>query len=398
MSPAALPATLALALGLAKICGYLFDRLRLPPALGQILAGLLLAGMPGPVPGVLRGESFGALGELGLLLLLLVTGTESRVSDMRRAGRAALLVALGGVAAPLAAGYAAARYLGLDHGQSVVVGALLTPTSIGVTAVTLLEAGRLRTSVGATLVGAAIVDDLLALGLLAVVLGAGGLLALTLKGAGFLAGAVFAGWFLLPRLYRRARQVHLPEAGLSIVLTATFALAALAEGAGVAAITGAFVAGLAVRERLNEERLMEGLHAVANGLFVPLFFVRLGATMDFTGFGTLGRFAPLLLLASFGGKFLGSAAGALAARAGAARAVQVGVGMLPRMEVSLVVAALAVGRGLFPGELGDAIVGFTLLNIAASLLATPLLLAAAFRLEPTIETVHTPAGGAGGGG
>jgi Kef-type K+ transport system membrane component KefB len=309
---------------------------------------------------------------------------------------ASTLVALGGVAVPFAAGFAAAHHLDLSTPQALVLGSLFTPTSIGVTAVTLLEAHRLRTAVGATLVGAAIVDDVLALAILALVLGTGSFLGVAAKAAGFFTAALVLGWQVVPRIYRGYHRVQLPQASLAYVLVVAFGLAALAETVGLAAITGAFVAGLAVREKMGEEKLLERVHTLSYGLFIPLFFVHLGATLDLTRLGGLGRVAPVLLLASFGGKFLGSAAGALAARMGWVRSLQVGIGMLPRMEVSLVIVALAVRAGIFAGDLADLMLGVALLNMAVSLLLTPTLLAAAFRLEPEIEPHHPPVADADG--
>jgi Kef-type K+ transport system membrane component KefB len=390
VSPAALFGALALALAGARILGHGFDRLRLPPILGQILAGVLLVQLPHPVPELLRGEVFGALSELGLLSLLLITGTESRLADIRKAGLPAALVAVGGVFGPFLAGFGAARLLNLDVAQSLVVGALFSPTSIGITAIVLLEAHRLRTAVGATLVGAAILDDIIALGLLALVLGTGTVAGVIGKAAAFFVIAAVFSWKLLPILHRALRKVHLPEAPLSFVLIVAFGLAALAESLGLAAIAGAFVAGVAVREKMGSEKLLEKLHVIAYGLLIPLFFVHLGASLDLRALGGIGRFAPLLLAASFGGKFLGSALGGLAGRLGGVRALQVGVGMLPRLEVSLVVVAVAARQGIFTGALADVMTGLALLNMLVSILFTPLALRAAFRLEPEIEAHHPP--------
>ncbi len=392
MSPAWFLGGLAIALASAKLLGHLFDRLRLPPILGQILAGLLLAQVAGPLPGVLRSEGFTALSDLGLVFLLLVTGTESSLSDIRRAGLPASLVALGGVFVPFGAGVVAARALGMDMPAALAVGALFTPTSIGITAVTLLEAHRVRTRVGATLVGAAILDDVIALGLLALVLGTGTPAGVLGRAVGYLVAAGLFGWKVLPRLYRLFRRVHLPEAPLTFVIVVALGLAAVAESVGLAGITGAFVAGLAIRETMGEEKLLDRVHALAYGLFIPLFFLHLGAALELERATGLVRVAPLLLAASFGGKFAGAAAGALAARLGWVRSLQVGVGMLPRMEVSLVIVAVAVRLGAFPGPLADLMTGVALLNMALSLVATPALLKASFRLEPDI-TPHHPTGG-----
>ncbi len=390
MSPAWFLGGLAIALASAKLLGHLFDRIRLPPILGQILAGLLLAQVAGPLPGVLRSEGFTALSDLGLVFLLLVTGTESSLSDIRRAGLPASLVALGGVLVPFGAGVAAARALGMDLPASLAVGALFTPTSIGITAVTLLEAHRVRTRVGATLVGAAILDDVIALGLLALVLGTGTPAGVLGRAVGYLVAAGLFGWKVLPRLYQLFRRVHLPEAPLTFVIVVALGLAAAAESVGLAGITGAFVAGLAIRETMGEEKLLDRVHALAYGLFIPLFFLHLGAVLELDRATGLARVAPLLLAASFGGKFAGAAVGALAARLGWIRSLQVGIGMLPRMEVSLVIVAVAVRQGAFPGPLADLMTGVALLNMALSLVATPALLKASFRLEPAVAPVHPP--------
>ena len=390
MSPAAFLGTLALALAAAKVLGHAFDRLKMPPILGQILAGILLARAPGPFGAALGTEVFRALSDLGLIFLLLVTGSESRLADIRRAGARSALVAMGGVALPFAAGAWAARGLGFGPAAALATGALFTPTSIGITAVTLLEARRIRTPVGATLVGAAILDDVMALALLAVVLGTGTVQGVLGAAVLYFAGAILFAWKALPALYRLFRRIHLPEAPLTFVIIVALGLAALAETAGLAGITGAFVAGVAVRETMGEERLLDRVHAVAYGVFIPLFFIQLGATLDLGRVGGVARAAPLLLAASFGGKFLGSALGALAARMGWTQALQVGVGMLPRMEVSLVVVAVAARQGIFSGALADLMTGVALLNMALSLLATPVLLRFAFGLESAVEPHHAP--------
>lgn len=388
MNPAAFLGTLALALAAAKVLGQAFDRVKLPPILGQILAGILLASFGGFPAEVLRGEAFTALSDLGLVFLLLLTGTESSLKEIRRAGGPSTLVALGGVAVPFALGVAAARWLGFGLPQALATGALFTPTSIGITAVTLLEAGRIRTRVGATLVGAAILDDVLALCLLAVVLGTGSPQAVLGKATGYFVLAGLFAWKALPPLYRRFRRIHLPEAPLTFVVIVTLGLAALAETMGLAGITGAFVAGIAVRERMGEEKLLDRVHAVAYGVFIPLFFVHLGSSLDLGGLRGLGRVGPLFVAVSFAGKFLGSALGALLGRLKPVWALQIGIGMLPRMEVSLVVVAVAVRQGVFTGGLADLMTAVALLNMALSLVVTPVALRGAFALEPEVEPHH----------
>ncbi|GAB4262869.1 MAG: cation:proton antiporter [Deferrisomatales bacterium] len=392
MNPAAFLGTLALALAAAKVLGHAFDRVKLPPILGQILAGVVLASLGGFPAEVLRGEGFTALSDLGLVFLLLLTGTESSLKEIRRAGGVSALVAVGGVAVPFLLGLAAARSAGFGLPQALAAGALFTPTSIGVTAVTLLEAGRIRTRVGSTLVGAAILDDVLALCLLAVVLGTGSPQAVLGKATLYFVLTGLFAWKALPALYRQFRRIHLPEAPLTFVVIVTLGLAALAETVGLAGITGAFVAGLAVRERIGEEKLLDRVHAVAYGVFIPLFFVHLGASLDLGGLGGLGRLGPLFLAASFLGKFAGSAVGALLGRLRPLWALQIGVGMLPRMEVSLVVVAVAVRQGVFTGLLADLMTAVALLNMAASLLLTPVALRAAFAMEPAVKP-HHPAPG-----
>ncbi len=393
MSPALYLGALAVALASAKVLGHLFDRIKLPPILGQVLAGLILVSLPGPLAGALRSEAFLALSDLGLIFLLLVTGSESSLSDIRRAGLPAALVALGGVILPFALGAGAARWLGFGMPQALATGALFSPTSIGITAVTLLEAHRIRTRVGSTLIGAAILDDVLALGVLAAVLGTGSPQGVLLGVVVYFGAAALFGWKVLPVAYRAVRAVHVPEAPLTFVIVVALGLAALAETVGLAGITGAFVAGLAVRETMGEEKLLDRVHAVAYGVFIPLFFIRLGATLELDKLGGLGAVAPVLLAASFGGKFLGSAAGALGARMGAVGSLQVGIGMLPRMEVSLVVVAVATRLGVFSGPMADVMTGVALLNMAVSLVLTPSLLRASFRLGPP----GGPGGAAHGG-
>jgi Na+:H+ antiporter len=352
---------LALVLVAAKLAGALAERLGQPSVLGELLVGVLagnaaLVGGP-DLAALASGETFGVLAELGAVLLLFQVGLESTPREMMAVGGRAFAVAVLGVVAPMALGYGVGAVLrpGESWMLHAFLGAMLAATSVGITARVLKDAGSLRTPFARIILGAAVIDDVLGLVVLAVISGvitaAGSGVALSAGAVGwilgkaflFLAGALVVGSLLSPRVFRGALALRSRGVVLALSLGLCFLFAYFALAAGLAPIVGAFAAGL-VLEDVHFEALVEGgepsLHASLEpliALFVPVFFVKMGLLVDVRSFASpsvLG-FAALLTAAAV----LGKLACALAAPRGVS-GLTIGLGMMPRGEVGLIFAGI----------------------------------------------------------
>jgi Kef-type K+ transport system membrane component KefB len=346
----------------AKAAGEGMERIGQTAVLGELLAGVIIG--PGVLGLVHESEVLHALAELGVLILLLEVGLESDLHDLLRAGLQATLIAAVGVGLPFAAGYALMYWLGDQHLVAIFVGATLTATSVGITARVLTDLGRLRDAAAKVVLGAAIVDDILGLMILAVVTGisqtgkvsAASVAFLSAKAIVFLAVAIMLGIWLAPTLIRWVGQ--LKTRGTLIVHSVVFAaaLAAFADLMGLATIIGAFAAGLVLATTERREHIEERLTPVAD-LLVPVFFVTVGmkvqpAMLNPFAEGAMFGIAIALTVVAIASKL---AAGLAVYQRGARRWV-VGVGMVPRGEVGLIFAGAGLAAGVIADDLYSALV------------------------------------------
>ncbi len=356
-------AALAIMLVTARVGGEVATRLRQPAVLGELGAGVLLGSLP--LVGVadfawLSDDPFVALlAELGVVLLLFSVGLESTLGQMARVGRSAAAVALVGVIAPLGLGFAVGMLFERDVYVCLFLGAILTATSVGITARVLRDLGAIDTPEARVILGAAVIDDVLGLGLLAVVTAViaaaevGGsvhlasVLAIGGRAVAFLAGAVLVGVYVVPRVLARLATMRGTGVMLGFTLAFCFAMAWLAMRAGLAPIVGAFAAGLVLEAAhyqpfaAREPRQVEDLVEPIVHMLAPVFFVRVGLEVD------LGQLAsPPVLglgLALTAAAVLGKAVSMAGVLDRSIRRVAVGVGMIPRGEVGLVFAATGAG-------------------------------------------------------
>lgn len=378
--------TLALAIIIlaAKAGGLISVRLRQPAVLGELIMGVLL----GPTiidlvhlpfvsdPELLYEEIFD-LATLGVVFLMFSAGLEIELSEMRRAGRAALLSGSLGVITPLVMGALAALPFGYQGNTAWFVGIILSATSVSISAQTLLELGVLRTREGITLLGAAVVDDVLVLIVLSVFLalvgGSGGdVVVVVLKMLGYLIVSGALGWFVLPRVVAWVDRQPISEGLIATVVFITLMFAWSAEViGGLAAITGAFIAGVGLGRSPLREKIEVKIRVVTYGLLVPIFFVSIG--LEANAREITGVMLPLLivlLVVAVVSKVLGAGLGARLAGFTNQQALRVGVGMVSRGEVGLIVASIGVREGLIGPEVFSVVVVLVLLT---TLISPPLL-------------------------
>ncbi len=366
-------------LGVAKAGGYLAQRLGQPAVIGELIGGVIVGRS---VLGLVDAgnETVHLLSEVGVVILLFAIGLETDLGRLFKVGATSLVVAVVGVVLPFALGYFACRLLGLTNIISIMAGATLTATSVGITARVLSVLGRLHDVEGQIVLGAAVIDDILGLMVLSVVTGLAQGRDVTLRGIGvtsataigFLVATVLVGMIVVPRLFRVADHLDLPGTPTTLALISAFGLASLADLCGSALIIGAFAAGLLVARAPQAREIEHGITAIGH-FFVPLFFVAVGASVDCAALNPLDRASRFALLV--GGMLivvgvLGKLLAGYAPFWFRGNKTVVGVGMVPRGEVGLIFAQMGLASGVFDAGLFGAV---TLMVMVTTLVAPPAL-------------------------
>jgi len=370
----------------AKSAGYASTRLGQPAVLGELLVGVVLG------PTLLDmlhwsvfsdphlGEALNHLAHVGVLFLMFVAGLEVEPGEMLRAGRPAVLAGAAGVIVPVMLGIGVALPFGFGLEGGLFMGLVLAATSVSISAQCLMELGVLRTRECVALLGGAVVDDVLVIVLLSLFVafaGGGGAGAWTViwvvvKMAAFVVVGVGLGMVLVPRLTDRVSGLPVSEGLMALVVVVTLLYAWAAEAlAGMAAITGAFIAGLLFSRTRARQRIETGMHTLAYSWFVPLFFVSVGLKANARALGVDDLpFAVLVLAVAVVSKVIGGWIGARLGGLSSAQALRLGVGMVSRGEVGLIVASVGLAAGL----IDDAIFAVVVLMVLATTILTPIML------------------------
>jgi Kef-type K+ transport system membrane component KefB len=378
----------------AKAGGWLASRLRQPAVVGEILVGLLLgpsvldmlgwpilANLHDPY---LLSEVVSHLAELGVICLMFLAGLEIELPEMLRTGRVAVTTGISDVIVTFGLVSLATFLFGYPWPEAAFVGVALTATSVSISAQTLLELGKLRSREGLVLLGTAVVDDVLDLLLLSafIALAAGTatpgtLLLVLVRMVGYLAAAGVLGFVLLPRLAAWVERQPISEglAALVLVTVLLFALSAEVVG-GLAAIMGAFLAGLGFGRSNLRGEIARRIHTITYSFLVPIFFVSIGlrSNLRLLGGGDI-LVAAVLALVAILSKVLGCGLGARLGGFSNRQAVRVGIGMISRGEVGLIVAAAGMQAGL----IGTSLFSVVTFIVLVTTLVTPILLRLAFR-------------------
>ncbi len=333
----------------AKLLAELFERLRQPPIIGEILAGAILG--PALLGWVTPNPTLSVLADLGVIFLLFRVGLEVKPHEFMSVGPTALAVAVSGVITPFVLGWGIMRLWGEPGIGSIFVAASLVATSVGITAEVLAARGLVAQRASRIILGAAVIDDVLAFLVLAIVssmaraqVHIAELVLTTLLAAAFT--FVVASWGsravkqMFPRVRRRLRT---SEAEFHLALIALFGLALAASYAGVAAIVGAFLAGMAFSESMEPRVTL--LFAGVSELLTPFFLAGIGLRLDLKVFTQLEGLLLAIVITAIAvvSKLLGCGMGAI--RLGWADALKIGAGMVPRGEVGMVVAQIGLGMG-----------------------------------------------------
>lgn len=370
---------LAVVIVLAKAFGLLSTRIKQPAILGQLIAGVLIG--PSLIDLFHQAAIFPngpeiehalfEFAEIGVLLLMFSAGLEIDLKGMRKVGAVAVTAGLLGVLAPLLLLTPVALAFNVPFPVALFTGLILAATSVSISAQVMVELGVLGSREGLALLGAAVVDDVLVVLLISlfIAINPGGVAAVAesrsvvevlLRVTVYLVAAITLGWVFLPRVARRISTLPISEGALTTAVVAALVFGVAADFlGGMAAITGAFIAGVCLGRAGDQikHEIETGLHRLNYAFFVPIFFVSIGLQTNLRLLGaSILPFALLLTAVAIVSKIAGAGLGGLLTGFDRRSALRLGVGMVSRGEVGLIVAALGVANGIIGEELFAAIV------------------------------------------
>jgi Kef-type K+ transport system membrane component KefB len=333
---------------------------------------------------------FDVLAEIGILFLLFLSGLETNFSKLKKMGKASTYIAVGGVIVPLILGFISGYIFGFSIIESLIIGLILTATSIGVTVRSLMDINALDSDVGVTILGGAVIDDIIAILLLAFTfaLTFGTLtdaLWVGIKIGLFFLIFLYLGLLVIDKILNLGEKIHLPKAFLSISLAILLIYSFFADKAGISGIVGAFVAGLLIGQNVRSVKILDDVKALGYGFFMPLFFVWIGSSLwlnvntEISTVTTIIIFAVVIITVSIIGKIIGCGIGAKLAGLTNIQSLQVGVGMIPRMELALIIATVSIKNKIVIGETAHQFLVVTVLLTIVTTFIAPFLIKATFK-------------------
>ena len=403
--PAHLPilellAALSIILVAAKLSGLLATRTGQPAVLGELAAGVIL----GPSVLNLFGFDFFSdpqledtvllMKELGVIFLMFLAGLETDLAEVRKVRKVAILAGTFGVVFPLTLGAIVSLPFGFDLKEAVFVGIVLSATSVSISARTLMELGVLQRRQGVSILAAAVIDDVLVILILSFFIafgvdtengggGVGEVFLIVGRVLLFFIVALAVGTLILPMLARWSTRAPISEGVLVTVIVVTLAYAWFAEYVGeVALITGAFIAGLLLRQTEIRATVDEKIRAIGYGFFVPIFFVGVGLSANVRDFDASDiALLAVISVVAVAAKLAGSGLGAMLGGEGLRSSIQIGTGMISRGEVGLIVASVGLAVGLIEPDTFSIMV----LMVLITTLITPIFLKIVFAGEKERE-------------
>ncbi|WP_338067078.1 cation:proton antiporter [Thermoflavimicrobium daqui] len=373
---------LALIWFFVKIAGHLSKRIGQPSVMGELLAGIILGptilGWLHPTPLIKE------LAEIGVILLMFIAGLETDMKEFRKSAFASTLVAILGVLLPFLGGFLTGIWLGFNTSTSAFIGTLLVATSVSISVQTLREMGKLQSKEGVTILGAAVLDDILGIIILSLVIGftadtnGGGVVDLFILFSKIILFFVFVwvmGKKVLPWAFHKSTDLMTSEIILTFGLITALGFAYIAEMMGMAGIVGSYFAGLMLSLTPYHEELFAKVETLSYSFFVPIFFVNIGLVANISEINStlLGQMILLTIVAILT-KLIGGAIGGRLAGFNQRSAFGIGAGMIARGEVGLIVGSIGLSKGLIPHDLFTA----TIVIVLITTLVTPPLLKAFF--------------------
>ena len=375
----------------AKIAAEIFERLRQPAVVGEILAGVIIGGS---ILGWVEPSDFtNLLAEIGIVFLLFTVGLETKPSAILKVGKIAVLVAILGIIVPFVGGYALMLAWGGGNIQAVFIGTALVATSVGITARVLQKLGLLDAPTARIILGAAVIDDILGLIILSIVsssakgtINYAEIITTTVLAVGFTIFIGSVGAKLITKLAPSIERLRIGDSFFVFSLILCLGLSVAATYIGVAAIIGAFLAGMALAEASEKVKFIHKQTNAVTEFLVPFFLVNIGMQLKLGVFQnpSIITLAISLTIIALLTKWFGCGLAALSL--GWRRAAQVGVGMSPRGEFCIVVVQIGLGLAV----IDDALYGVVLFMVVATTLIAPPILKYLFADEDAAQgTIDT---------
>ena len=397
--------SLAVLLFAAKLFAELFHRIKMPVVLGELLAGIIvgpfaLGGLPifNGEPLVILDETVRHIGEIAAIVILFIAGLEITPREFLRGGAASFTVGSLGVIVPFFVGFYVLLAFGLEAIESMLVATALTATSIAITIQVLTELGKMQTKEARLILGAAIVDDILAIAALSVVTtmvqtgdttpALTDVTFLILKILGLFAALLIGSVIIIPRILHIERLWRSEGSMEDITTAAFFGAAGLAASVGLSPIVGAFSVGMAVASTRVIKQVEEYVSKLGI-IFAPLFFAIIGAQVDLRGINTEVLYLSGIIIAiAIITKLAGCGLPALIFLKDKSRAMRVGIGMVSRGEVGLIVAGVGVSSGALSADIYTTVI----IMVALTTIITPVWLKIAYRKDGNNTTeIQKPA-------
>ncbi len=390
--------SLGILLFAAKMMAELFHRIKLPIVLGELLAGIIVGpfalgglALVNGEPLVVLDETVEHIGEIAAIVILFIAGLEITPREFLRGGVAAFTVGSLGVIVPFFVGYYTFEAFGVETLQAILIATALTATSIAISIQVLTELGRMQSKEARLILGAAIVDDILAIAALSVVVtmvqtgntqpAIIDITFLIMQVLGIFAAIVIAAVLVIPRVVHTERLWKSRGSLEGIVTASFFAAAGIAAFLGLSPIVGAFAIGMAVAST----RIIKQIHEYVDKLqiiFAPLFFAITGAHVDLRGVNLdVMVLAGVMIAVAVVTKLVGTGLPSVIFLRDKAKSMRVGIGMISRGEVGLIVAGVGVSSGALTGNIYTAVI----IMVAVSTIITPIWLKFAYRKEPAAE-------------
>ena len=389
--------SLSVLLFAAKLFAELFNKVRLPSVLGELLAGIIIGPFAlGSIPIfdgkplVILNETVRQIGELAGIVILFIAGLEITPREFLRGGAASFTIGALGVIVPFFLGYYVFTIFGLEGLQSILIATALTATSVAITVRVLTELGKMQTKEAKIILGAAIVDDILAIAVLSVVLtmvqtgnmdpNIFDIIFLILKILGIFAALLIGTIIIIPRIVNSERLWKARGSVEGIVTASFFGASAISAAVGLSPIVGAFSVGMAVASTKIIKRVEDYVDKLEI-IFAPLFFAIIGAQVNLTGINLDVLFlSAIIIVVAIFSKLAGCGLPALVFLRNRSKAMKVGIGMISRGEVGLIVA----GIGVTSGALSSNIYTTVIIMVAITTLITPVWLKKAYSKEPPV--------------
>ena len=375
---------LAIILAVAHGAGYISVKLKQPAVLGQIIAGIILG-----IGLIEKSETIEIFAQIGVILLMFVAGLETDVAELTHSLKSSSLIAFGGVIAPAVLVFISVMLIfpAQEAASAIFLGVVTTATSVSISVQTLKEINKLKSKQGIMILGAAIIDDVIGIILLTILIGvvrpgiSNSVSKVVIDIIALFVIITSVGFILLRVIKYFGKKYDIVEKVIVLSLVICLVLAFVSEELGVAAITGAYFAGIIFSMTSYKLRVSHEMNRISELLFTPVFFISIGMDIDLVA--ALQAFGVGSLLIVFGsvGKILGCGLGARVSGFNSVQSLQIGVGMIPRAEVAIIVANL----GLQMTILSEADMAAAILMVLVTTLITPSMLKWTFNRETLIK-------------